>query len=58
MPITNRSKLEASLDGVFLLFPTALVLYMVVPTLGFLYNKDLNLDSLLTDFAIDITGHQ
>lgn len=58
MPITNRSKLEASLDGVFLLFPTILVLYMIVPTLGFLYNKDLNLDSLLTDFAIDITGHQ
>jgi len=58
MPITNRSKLEASLDGVFLLFPTILVLYMIVPTLGFIYNKDLNLDSLLTDFAIDITGHQ
>lgn len=58
IPITNLSKLEASLDGVFLLFPTALVLYMVVPTLGFLYNKDLNLDSLLTDFSIDITGHQ
>lgn len=58
IPIINRARLEGSLDGVFLLFPTALIMYMLVPTLGFLYNKDLNLDSLLTDFAIDVTAHQ
>ena len=52
------SKAEGYLDLAFLLFPSSIIFYIIVPTLGFLYNKDINVDSTLSSFSVDIVGHQ
>ena len=58
IPLKYSLKSEAVMDLAFLLFPTAVIFYIVIPTLGFLYNKDINLESLNSSFSIDIIGHQ
>jgi len=58
LPIRYSPKTEAYLDIAFLLFPTIIIFYIVIPTLGFLYNKEVNVDSSLSAFTIDVVGHQ
>jgi cytochrome c oxidase subunit 2 len=58
IPIKYSSKGESTMDLAFLLFPTAVIFYIVVPTLGFLYNKDLNVEAMNSSFTIDVIGHQ
>ncbi len=50
---------ESFLDICFLAFPTVVVVLMLVPTLGFLYNSHYTWDNVLeTSISIDIIGHQ
>jgi heme/copper-type cytochrome/quinol oxidase subunit 2 len=57
MPSNFTSEVESFLDIFFLLFPTAVIIYILIPTLGFIYSEDLTADS---SYAITITvvGHQ
>lgn len=58
LPIKYSSRGESTMDLAFLLFPTAVIFYIVVPTLGFLYNKDINVEAMNSSFTIDVIGHQ
>jgi heme/copper-type cytochrome/quinol oxidase subunit 2 len=50
---------ESLLDICFLVFPTIVVILMLVPTLGFLYNSHFLLYNVMdTSLSIDIIGHQ
>jgi heme/copper-type cytochrome/quinol oxidase subunit 2 len=49
---------ESFLDICFLVLPTTVVVMILVPTLGFLYNNDNDLDYFLSSFSIDVTGSQ
>ena len=50
---------ESFLDICFLVFPTIMVILMLVPTLGFLYNNHFILYNVLdTAISIDVIGHQ
>lgn len=51
------SELESFLDIFFLLFPTAVILYILVPTLGYIYSEELIPDTGFT-IVITVTGHQ
>jgi len=46
---------EATLDVIFVVFPTIIILYLLVPSLGFIFNNELELETV---FGIDIIGHQ
>jgi len=47
---------EMLLDVVFLVFPTLAILYILVPTLGFIFNSDFaNIDTFVN---INVIGHQ
>lgn len=47
--------IEATLDVIFVVFPTIIILYLLVPSLGFIFNNELELETV---FGIDIIGHQ
>lgn len=47
---------ELMLDMVFLLFPTLSILYILVPTLGFIFNNDFS--SIDTYLDVNVIGHQ
>lgn len=49
---------EALLDICFLVFPTLVVICILIPTLGFLYNNEFNLEHATTAMSIDVVGHQ
>lgn len=50
---------ESFLDICFLVFPTIVVVLMLVPTLGFLYNSHFILYNVFaTSISIDVIGHQ
>ena len=49
---------ESLLDICFLVFPTVVVIFILVPTLGFLYNNEFNLEHVSTAMSIDVVGHQ
>jgi len=49
---------ESMLDICFLVFPTIVVILILVPTLGFLYNYELFTEHVSTAMSIDVIGHQ
>lgn len=49
---------ESLLDICFLVFPTIVVVLILLPTLGFLYNHEYNFDHISTSMSIDVVGHQ
>jgi heme/copper-type cytochrome/quinol oxidase subunit 2 len=49
---------ESLLDICFLVFPTIVVICILIPTLGFLYNNEYNMEHISTALSIDIIGHQ
>ena len=51
-------KLESFLDFFFLILPTILILAILIPSLGLLYNNEFELDNLKYSFIIDVIGHQ
>jgi heme/copper-type cytochrome/quinol oxidase subunit 2 len=58
LPMGIPSKLESYLDFFFLVLPTLIVLYILIPSLGLLYNKEFELDNLTYSFSIEVVGHQ
>jgi hypothetical protein len=49
---------ESLLDICFLVFPTIVVILILVPTLGFLYNNEFFAEHVSTAMSIDVIGHQ
>ena len=58
MPYHYTSEMESFLDIFFLLFPTFVVLYILLPTLGFLFNMELSADNAGYTTQLSVTGHQ
>lgn len=50
--------IESILDFFFLVIPTVIIIYILIPSLGLLYNKEFILDYSMFSFIIDIIGHQ
>lgn len=50
--------IESFLDFFFLVIPTSIILYILIPSLGLLYNKEFLIDYTTFSFVIDIVGHQ
>jgi hypothetical protein len=57
-PTYFTKRAESILDICFLVFPTIAVLWILLPTLGFLYNTEFYLEHVNTAMAIDVIGHQ
>lgn len=57
-PFHFSPEMEAFLDVFFLLFPSSVILYILMPTLGFLYNGDLLNEASHIAFSVSIIGHQ
>jgi hypothetical protein len=55
-PIYFTHQMESFLDVFFLILPTSIIIYLLVPTLGYLYNNEIS--GLQTAFTINIIGHQ
>jgi hypothetical protein len=49
---------ESLLDICFLVVPTLVVIMILIPTLGFLYNNEYRLENISTALSIDVIGHQ
>lgn len=52
------TKEESLLDVIFLTFPTLVVIFILIPTLGFLYSAEYALEHLHTSMSINVIGHQ
>jgi len=46
---------ESTLDVIFVIFPTAIIIYLLIPSLGFIFNNEMEFNML---FSMDIVGHQ
>lgn len=51
-------ELESFLDFFFLILPTLIIIYILIPSLGLLYNNELEFDSSDYSFSIEVVGHQ
>lgn len=57
-PFYFSKREESLLDICFLVFPTIVVILILIPTLGFLYNNEYNVEHVSTAMSIDVVGHQ
>ena len=46
---------EATLDVLFVVFPTIIIIYLLIPSLGFIFNNETAVETV---FDLDIIGHQ
>jgi cytochrome c oxidase subunit 2 len=46
---------ESTLDVLFVIFPTVIIIYMLIPSLGFIFNNETAVETI---FDIDVIGHQ
>lgn len=53
-----NKRVESFLDIFFFIFPTLTILYILVPTLGHLYNTDFSMTNVNGLFTIDVIGRQ
>lgn len=58
MPSHFTPEMESFLDIFFLIFPTLVIIYILVPTLGFLYASDFNIDTSNFTLTLSVVGHQ
>jgi heme/copper-type cytochrome/quinol oxidase subunit 2 len=56
IPFTSR--MEDFLEIFFLYFSLVIVLYILIPSLGFLYTNEYSIDSIDYSFTLEVTGHQ
>ena len=56
--VNFASRIESFIDLVFLLLPSSIVVFILVPTIGFLYSNEYNLDMLNYSLVLEVTGHQ
>lgn len=47
--------IESTLDVLFVVFPTIIIIYLLIPSLGFIFNNETAIE---TAFEIDVIGHQ
>lgn len=57
-PRGMNKRMESFLDIFFFIFPTLTILYILVPTLGHLYNTDFSMNNVNGLFTIDVIGRQ
>lgn len=57
-PIHFDKKTESTLDILFVVFPTAIIIYLVIPAVGYIYNTAYNFNNLETLFSVFVIGHQ
>jgi heme/copper-type cytochrome/quinol oxidase subunit 2 len=50
-----EKSVESTLDVLFVIFPTIIIIYLLIPSLGFIFNNELAIDTI---FEIDVIGHQ
>lgn len=46
---------ESTLDVLFVIFPTIIILYLLIPSLGFIFNNETAVETV---FELDVIGHQ
>jgi heme/copper-type cytochrome/quinol oxidase subunit 2 len=46
---------ESTLDVLFVVFPTGVIIYLLIPSLGFIFNNETSVDTV---FDLDVVGHQ
>lgn len=51
-------KLESFLDFFFLVIPTSIIIYILIPSLGLLYNTEYDSDYSNSIMTVDIIAHQ
>ena len=47
--------IESTLDVLFVVFPTIIIIYLLIPSLGFIFNNETAVETI---FDLDIIGHQ
>lgn len=47
--------IESTLDVLFVIFPTGIIIYLLVPSLGFIFNNETAVETV---FDLDVVGHQ
>jgi cytochrome c oxidase subunit 2 len=57
-PIYFSKETESTLDIVFVLFPTAIIAYLIVPAVGYVYNVEYSAAQVETLFNVYVIGHQ
>jgi len=50
-----EKSIESTLDVLFVVFPTLIIIYILVPSLGFIFNNETIVETV---FDLDIVGHQ
>jgi heme/copper-type cytochrome/quinol oxidase subunit 2 len=50
-----EKSIESTLDVLFVIFPTAIIIYLLIPSLGFIFNNETAVETV---FDLDIIGHQ
>jgi hypothetical protein len=58
LPKHFSPQLESVLELLFLLFPTFIIIHILLNTIGFIYDSEYDLESMNYDFTIDVIGHQ
>jgi cytochrome c oxidase subunit 2 len=57
-PIYFNKQTESTLDIIFVVFPTLVIAYLIIPAVGYIYNMEYNLNNIDTLFNVFIIGHQ
>ena len=57
-PIYFNKQTESTLDIIFVVFPTLVVAYLIIPAVGYIYNNEYNLNNIETLFNVFVIGHQ
>jgi heme/copper-type cytochrome/quinol oxidase subunit 2 len=55
LPRHFEKTIESTLDVIFVIFPTIIIIYLLIPSLGFVFNNEVIYE---TAFDINIIGHQ
>jgi len=50
-----EKSVEATLDVLFVIFPTTIIIYLLIPALGYIFNNEILVETFLT---LDVIGHQ
>jgi heme/copper-type cytochrome/quinol oxidase subunit 2 len=50
-----EKSIESTLDVLFVVFPTIIIIYLLIPSLGFIFNNETAIETV---FDLDVVGHQ
>jgi heme/copper-type cytochrome/quinol oxidase subunit 2 len=50
-----EKSIESTLDVLFVIFPTVIIIYLLIPSLGFIFNNETVVETV---FDLDVVGHQ